>query len=33
MAHQNGTLDGQWKMLYEQYQNTVGALALLYIRY
>ena len=33
MAQQNGTVDEQWKMFYEQYQNTVGALTLLYIRY
>ena len=28
LAPPNGTVDEQWKMLYEQYQNTVGALAL-----
>ena len=25
VAHQNCTIDEQWKMLYEQWQNTVAA--------
>ena len=32
VPHQNGTVDEQWKTLYEQCENTIGALALLDIR-
>ena len=32
VPHQNGTVNEQWKTLYEQCENTVGALALLDIR-